>query len=119
MKHEDTDPKSTKTLGEYFQEGLRKRNKARPFSFYLLIAILIVVVLSSQMMLSLNNPKRLFFMLALDFVFLFAVLVGAIVDFFDISKRHFSEKEKLFAETFGHEDFVSEMQDVKKDQNDE
>ena len=119
MKHEDAEPKSSKTLGEYFREGLRKRNNARPFSFYLLVALLIVVVLSSQMVFSLDNPKRLFFMLTLDFVFLFAVLVGAIVDFFDISKRHFSEREKLFSETFGQEDFVSEMRNGIKDQNDE
>ena len=111
MKQNITEPENNKTLATYLKDGLRRRNAARPFSFYLLVAMLIIVALSAQLPLYLHNPKRFLFILILDFIFLFAVLVGAIVDFFDIAKRHFSEREKLFEETLGRQEFVSKLSD--------
>lgn len=109
MKQDFPEHESHKTLATHLKDGLRRRNAAKPFSFYLLVALLIIVVLSVQLPMNLNNPKRLLFFLILDFIFLFAVLVGAIVDFFDIAKKHFSEREKLFEETLGRQEFVSEL----------
>lgn len=98
-----------KTLWMYFREGLRRANAQRPMSFYLLLAIPVALVLGSQMAFVRETPGRFAFFLALFFVFFFAVLVGAIVDFFDIARRHFHEREKVFRSTLGDADFAEEL----------
>ena len=98
-----------KTLWMYFREGLRKANAARPASFYLLLAVPVVLLLGVQLLVSRDNPKHFVFYLSIFFVFFFVILLRAIQDFFDISKRHFFERERLYRQTLGDEEFASQL----------
>lgn len=98
-----------KTLWMYFREGLRRANKARPMSFYLLLAIPVVLLLGTKIVEVRESPKQFAFFLALLFVFLFAVLLGAIADFIGIARRHFWEDHKLFGSTLGDAEFASKL----------
>lgn len=98
-----------KTLWMYFREGLRKANANRPVSFYLLLLIPIALLLGVQLLDLHNSPKRFVFFLSLLFVFFFAILHRAIVDFIEIARKHFSESEKVFRSTLGDSEFISRL----------
>ncbi len=97
------------TLREHFRRAFRELNARRPFSVYLLLAILIVVLLGSQIVYVREDPKRFASFLTLNFVFFFLVLYRAIVDFFEIARNHFREKESLFRSTIGEPEFAQEL----------
>jgi len=109
VPQEHDEIKSVKTLGMHFREGLKKANRARPFSFYLLLAIIVVLLLGLQIIHVKENPRQFAFLLSLLFIFFFAVMVRAIVDFGEIAKRHVSKREKLYRTTLGDDEFVSEL----------
>lgn len=109
MADEKDDIKSVKTLGMHVRKGLKEANRARPFSFYLLLAIIVALLLGLQIVHVKESPRQFAFLLSLLFIFFFAVMVRAIVDFGEITKRHVSEREKLYRTTLGDDEFVSEL----------
>ncbi len=98
-----------KTLWMYFREELRRAHLNRPMSFYLLLTIPVALFLGAGVLKSQDNPKWLAFYLSLFFLFFLAVLVGAVVDFFDIFRRHFFEHHKVFRSTLGDAEFVTRL----------
>ena len=101
MEGRTSNPEGPPSLGERLRRAWAEANARRPMSFYLLAAILVFVLLGSQFGYVRNDPKRFGFFLIIHFVFFFFVLVRAIIDFFEIAKRHFSERHQLFGQTLG------------------
>lgn len=85
------------------------RNKEAGSSFYLLIAMIVALLLGGPLLLAREDPTRFAFYLSLYFVFFFAVLYRAVVDFVEISKRHLKDREQVYRDTLGAEDFVKEL----------
>ena len=106
-----SDLKPRKSLWAHFREGARKAHSERPASFYLLLAIPVVLLLGARMTRSLDNPVRFAFYLSVVFVFFLVVILRAVVDFFEIAKRHFHEREQLFRTTFGDEEFIAQVKE--------
>jgi hypothetical protein len=102
-------PKPVRTLWMYIREGLRQANARRPISFYLLLAMPIVLLLGVNLLTPAASPKRFTFFLGLFFVFFGAIMLRAIIDFFEIARKHFSEHEKIFRTTLGDHEFLSQM----------
>jgi hypothetical protein len=98
-----------KTLWMYFREGLRKANANRPVSFYLLLAIPVGLLLGSQIATMRDTPKRFGFFLGLLFIFFLAILWGAVIDFFDIARRHLAESRNVFRTTLGDAEFLAKL----------
>jgi hypothetical protein len=98
-----------KTLWMYFREGLRRSNANRPLSFYLLLAIPVALALGAGVLRESATPSRFAFYLGLLFLFLLAVLVCAVTDFFEIARRHIFENQRVFRSTLGEEDFVRDL----------
>jgi hypothetical protein len=109
MSDEKDEIASVKTLGMHLRKAWRESNRSRPFSFYLLLAIIGVLVLGLQIVHLRDDPRQFAFVLSLLFIFFFAVMVRAIVDFAEITKRHMSEREKVYRTTLGDDEFVSEL----------
>ena len=97
------------SLWGYIARASRRISKARPASFYLLLVVLLVMVLGVRIVYSRQDPSKFALYLSLFFVFFFAVLVRAIVDFFEILKCHFRERERLFGITLGDGEFAEEL----------
>jgi hypothetical protein len=93
----------------YFREGLRRANANRPVSFYLLLAIPVALILGAQVLRSSETPTRFAFYLGLLFLFLLAILVCAVADFFDIARRHLLDSRKVFRTTLGESEFLSRL----------
>ena len=98
-----------KTLWMYFREGFRRANASRPVSFYLLLAIPVALILGAQVLRSSETPTRFAFYLGLLFLFLLAILVCAVADFFDIARRHLSDARKVFRTTLGETGFLNQL----------
>lgn len=106
------------TLMGYFIKSIRESSRHRPASFYLLFAIIAVLILGSQIVYVKDDPKRFALFLSLNFIFFFVVASRAIVDFFEILRRHFRERDVAFRSTLGEEEFVRELgQSVTKNQD--
>ena len=100
-----------KTLWYHLRKGFKRAHKARPISFYLLLAIPVALLLGVGMTTSTDSPRRFAFYLSIFFVFFFAILHRAIVDFIEISRGHFKEHEKVYRSTLGDDEFVSRLAD--------
>ncbi len=95
-----------RTLREYFWRSMRDTHRRRPVSFYLMFAILAVVCLGGQVVYVRDDPKRFATFLSLNFIVFGVIAARAIIDFFDIARAHFHEKEVLYRATLGEEEFV-------------
>jgi len=84
-------------------------NRTRPASAYLLIAMIVVLLLGYQMVNFRDDPRRFALFLILMFVFFFAVMLRAIIDFFEIARNHVRERGKLFKTTIGEKEFIGEL----------
>jgi hypothetical protein len=93
----------------YFREGFRRANASRPVSFYLLLAIPVALILGAQVLRSSETPTRFAFYLGLLFLFLLAILICAVADFFDIARRHLSDARKVFPTTLGESGFLNQL----------
>lgn len=103
------EPHPPKTLFMHVKKVLRDMNATRPFSFYLLLAILAFVLLGSRMELIREEPRRYAFFLCLNFVFFFVVLFRAVIDAVEIVRQHFREQRRLFQKTLGDSEFANEL----------
>lgn len=102
-------PTHPKTLREHFGRALAESRARRPFSFYLLFAIVIVVLLGAQIVYVRDNPKQFALFLALNFIFFFVVLFRALVDAFEIVRDHFRAREAVYRSTLGDPEFTREL----------
>ena len=118
METENPRAPQTKTLWTYLREGLRKAHAQRPTSFYLLLAMPIVLLLGSAVLNASDTPRHFVFYVSVFFVFFFAVILGGIMDFISIAKRHFTEHEKVFRNTLGDTDFISRLGEQVRQQRD-
>lgn len=109
MERDQREQKSPGIAGRLFGGVLRAANKRRTASFYLLFAMLAVVLLGLQIIYVWDNPRQFALFLSLNFVFFFVVMFRAIVDFFEILRNHFREREKVFRSTLGEEEFVARL----------
>ena len=105
----DHEPRAPKSLGEHFGRAIRELNRRRPFSVYLMLAMFVVILLGSQIYYIREDPKRFALFLSLNFAFFLVVTYRAIVDFFDILRSHFREREAVYRETLGDAEFVEEL----------
>ncbi len=103
--HDDRD----RSLGSYFSRAMKRARDRRPFSVYLIFAMLAVVLLGVQVVFVRDDPKRFALFLSLNFIFFFVVMYRAIIDAFEIFRKHFRERENLYQETIGEDSFVSEL----------
>ncbi len=99
------------TLRGYFREALRQANAWRPVSFYFLLAIPVVMVLGAQMFRFEDNPARFALILSLIFIFFGVVLLRAVMDLFEISRRSLREHRNAWVETLGDAGFIEELGD--------
>ena len=109
MEEHDEQPPAPKSLRDHFRKGLRESAGRRPVSFYLLVAILVMVLLGAPYFAGSESPGKFAFFLILNFIFFFVVTARAIIDFIEISKKHFSESHKLYADTLGEKEFVEKL----------
>lgn len=111
MDNDDSRIPTQKTLWMYLREGFRQANARRPISFYLLVSIPLVLLLGINVLDVNAGPRAFGWSLILLFVFFFAVMVRAIIDFFEIARSHFSESRKLFGSTLGDDEFLSTVRE--------
>lgn len=105
------EPLPTKTFWSYAWKALRDAHRQRPASFYFLLAIPLVMLLALHMILFLDNPRRFALILSLMFIFFATVVFRALVDVFEISRKHLTEQRKLFRETLGEDKFIQKLGD--------
>ena len=72
-------------------------------------AILAVMVLGLRMVSVRDDPKQFALYLTLMLVFFFGVIARAIVDCIEIWRRGFAERERLFKDTLGDDEFVAKL----------
>lgn len=99
------------TLREHFVAGLKAAHRRRPTSFYLLLLTPVVLLLGARMAQYRDQPWHFAGMLTLLFLFCGAVLFLAVLDIFDIGRRHLREHHAAFRETLGEEAFYKELSD--------
>ncbi len=109
MFPEERKHKEPRTLRQHFADTLAKRNRSRPVSFYLVFAILAVVLLGSQVVYIKDDPKRFAFFLSLNFIFFLVVVYRALIDFMEILRGHFKERNDLYRATLGDEEFTAKL----------
>ncbi len=100
-----------KTLGEHFMDAWRRLRGRRPVSFYLLFAMLLAVLLGVQIVYVREDPWRFALFLTLNFVFFMAVIIAALLDGIAIMRRSFRERERLFRNTLGEEQFTQQLRE--------
>jgi len=98
-----------KTLWQHIWQGIRRWHVNRPVSFYLLLSMPVVLLLGVELAKAHNDPKKFFLFLALLFTFFLVVLLRAIVDFIEITRKHLAEQKKLFRATLGETEFLETL----------
>ena len=109
MSREPYEVDPPKTLWMHIRNAWEKISASQPVSFYLLLAIIVVLVLGLQIVHFRDDPRRFAFFMTLFLIFFFAVLVRAIVDFIEIVKQWFTERERLYRLTLGEKNFVDKL----------
>ena len=107
--HREGEPYRHRTLRDHFVAAFRRSNARRPGSFYMLLAIPAFALIAAGLPVLRETPRRFAFFLALNFVFFYAVLVYAILDFVALGRCLLSERRQLFRTTLGEDHFVSRL----------
>ena len=110
MKPDENNLNTGPTLGATVSQALHRAHQRRPVSAYLLLAIMIVMALSTQVIHIYEEPARFAFFLSLNFAFFFVVMARAIVECGEILREYLRDREKVFKETLGEDDFVAELE---------
>lgn len=105
----EPEPRRSRTLREHLRDGIVAAHRRRPTSFYMLLITPVVLLLGVQMAQFRNQPWRFAAVLALLFVFCGVVLFLAVIDIFEISRRHLREHRDVFRETLGDEEFYRKL----------
>lgn len=109
MGHQHEELPALPTLRGYIREALRQAHTWRPISFYFLLAIPVVTVLGTQMFRFEDEPARFALILSLMFIFFGVVLLRAVMDLFEISRRRLREDRAAWTETLGDAAFIEEL----------
>ena len=109
MNQPEENQETPLTLWACVVRAWRRSRFARPVSFYLLFAILFALLLGVRIVYVQDDPVRFASFLTLFFILFFFVLVRAIIDLFDILRRHFTERERVFRSTLGETEFAEEL----------
>jgi hypothetical protein len=96
------------TLRRAFLAALRERRAWLPVSFYMLLAIPVVLLLGLPLFRN-ATPARFAMALSILFIFFGIVLIRAIMDIFEITRRHYREHRAAYAETVGDAGFVADL----------
>ncbi len=113
----EQEDKTPKTLWAHLRRGLRDARSWRPSSFYFLLATPLVLLLAAHMLQYRDNPKRFALVLALLFVFFGVLLIRALMDLLDITRRRLREERKSFQETLGDREFLDQLGNRLDDHN--
>lgn len=70
-----------------------------------------MMLLGLHQILLTDSPKRVAFVLSLMFVFLGVVALRALVDAFEIARKHLHDQRRTFQETLGSDEFTRELGD--------
>lgn len=98
-----------RTLRQHLWQGVKKAQRRRPLSFYLLLSIPVVLLLAVDLFRSREDPQRFVFGLSILFVFLGAVLIGALLDMLTLFRETFIGVRRSYRETLGDEEFLAEL----------
>lgn len=98
-----------RTLRDHFRDGMRAARRRRPTSFYLLLITPVVLLLGLRMAQYRDEPLYFAGILTLLFLFCGVVLLLAVFDIFEISRRSLREHHNAFRETLGEEDFYRDL----------
>ncbi len=113
------EPRRSRTLLQYVRDGLKRAHQNRPVSFYLLLMIPVALLLGARMGDVKDDPRRFTMYLGLLFLFMGIVLVRAVMDFFDLSRRHFRERHLLFGKTLDDEAFLETIRRKRMEKDEE
>ncbi|MBI5095580.1 MAG: hypothetical protein HZB26_24495 [Candidatus Hydrogenedentes bacterium] len=97
------------TLREHFAAAWRRANRRRPISFYLLLAMIAALLMGAPMIWAKNDPKKFALCLSLSFLFFFVIIYRAIIDFLELVRRFFAEREQVYKNTLGAQDFAERL----------
>lgn len=109
MNDDERSQPESRSLWEHVCCAYARIHARRTISFYLFFLVLIGLLLSTQLIYLRDSPRRFFVVLALLFILFFAVIFRAVVDCFDIARRHYAEHEEIYRETLGDTDFAKEL----------
>jgi len=116
--HEPREPRPTPTLWSQFREALKRGHRRRPASFYLLLATPVVLYLAVDLLAHRDEPRRFAIGLILLMLFFGVVLVRAVMDLFDIGRRHLRDSSRTYRETLGDEEFMATLRDRREEHDD-
>lgn len=111
MDHRPEQLRPIRTLWQHFWQGLKKAQRRRPLSFYLLLSIPVVLLLAVDLFRAKEDPQRLALGLSLLFVFLGAILIGAMLDMVSIFRDSFTGARRSYRETLGDEEFLARLRE--------
>lgn len=88
-------------------------------SFYFLLLAPAVLLGGVHMIEHRGNPVRFALILTMLFIFFGVILIQAVMDLFEIGRRHYAEHKQSFVETVGAKDFIQELGKNVKDKTDQ
>ena len=106
-----------KSLWQRVRAGLRRAHENRPASFYLLLSIPVVLILAVKLAQARDNPRSFFLFLALLFTFFIVIIIRALIDFIEITRKNMVEQKRIFRATIGEDEFLASLK--TKDDDDE
>ncbi|HOZ49854.1 MAG TPA: hypothetical protein PLO37_19430 [Candidatus Hydrogenedentes bacterium] len=101
MKEPAEEADRPSSLGAYVVKALRERKEWRPSSFYFLLCVPIVMIAAVPAFYMHEDPRKFALHLSLVFVFLLVIVWRAVMDLFEISRRHRKERREAFEQTLG------------------
>ncbi len=112
--HNPSDPKPALSLRRQFMEALKRAHRRRPASFYMLVVTPVVLFLAVDLLAHRDEPRRFAAGLILLVIFFGVVLVRAVMDIFEIGRKHLQEQRDSYRDTLGDHDFISTLTRPKK-----
>lgn len=89
-------------------ESLARRLPMLPFSFYLILAIIVVLLLGLKGFQNLSDPNHIAFTMTVFVIFFAAVVYRAIVDAVEIARKYRQEHDQLLSSVLSR-DNLSEV----------
>jgi hypothetical protein len=108
--HDDplTEPESP-SLREQFRAWRKKVNENHTASFWLLLAIILVMALGPKLLPVDQDPRQYALFLGVNLVFFLVVFVRAVYDAAEIASEHIRERERVYRDTLGDQEFAREL----------
>ena len=111
MDQRPEEQRPIRSLRQHFWQGLKKAQRRRPLSFYLLLSIPVVLILAVDLFRAKDDPQRLALGLSLLFLFLGAILMGALLDILSLFRESFTGSRRSYRETLGDEEFLAQLRE--------